>query len=218
MALLNCTRYPRLTCTSPLSSVQGTRKVTMRSGSTSRSMIFARSNSGCALYTSSMEESTSRTACKYSFSPGCFSSKERSISSVFMVKVVCMVSAGASLPGGCNVTKKARKSVRPPPLKDCKSFLAETHCVFASDRLRLGSASRKSAAFTDCVALALHYLWIRQAAARHRNPQKRGFCKCVALALHYLCTRQGRNGNDFSIKTTFSGCICQTYTQERRES
>ena len=38
-----------LPCTSPLSSTQGTRKVMMRSGSTSRSMSLARSNSGCWL-------------------------------------------------------------------------------------------------------------------------------------------------------------------------
>ncbi len=40
MALLNCTRKPRLTCTCPLSSIQGTRKMICRSGSTIRSKIL----------------------------------------------------------------------------------------------------------------------------------------------------------------------------------
>ncbi len=74
IALLNCTRYPRFTCTSPLSSTHGTRNVMIRSGSTMRSIIFAFSNSGCWLYTSLMEIRTSFTACKYSNSPGCFCS------------------------------------------------------------------------------------------------------------------------------------------------
>ena len=37
MALLNWTRKPRLTCTWCLSSIHGTRKMTVRSGSTTRS-------------------------------------------------------------------------------------------------------------------------------------------------------------------------------------
>ena len=85
IALLNCTRYPKLTCISPLSSTQGTRKVKIRSGSTNRSMILAFSNSGCWLYTSSIERRTSFTACKYSFSPGCFASSADKITSVFIV-------------------------------------------------------------------------------------------------------------------------------------
>ena len=62
IALLNCTRYPRFVCTSPLSSTHVTRNVMMRSGSTIRSTILAFSNSGCWLYTSSIDSNTSRTA------------------------------------------------------------------------------------------------------------------------------------------------------------
>ena len=57
----------------------------IRSGSTNRSMILAFSNSGCWLYTSSIERRTSFTACKYSFSPGCFASSADKITSVFIV-------------------------------------------------------------------------------------------------------------------------------------
>ena len=39
IALLNCTRYPLLTCTTPLSSIHGTRKEIILSGSTRRSRI-----------------------------------------------------------------------------------------------------------------------------------------------------------------------------------
>ena len=74
IAELNCTRYPMFTCTSPLSSTHGTRNVSTRSGSTIRSIILAFSNSGCWLYTSFTERSTSLTACRYSSSPGCFCS------------------------------------------------------------------------------------------------------------------------------------------------
>ena len=72
IAELNCTRYPRLVCTSPSSSIHVTRKVKIRSGSTMRSTILACSNSGCWLYTSSIDSRTSCTACRYSASPGCF--------------------------------------------------------------------------------------------------------------------------------------------------
>src|SRR5690554_1427875 len=63
------------TCTCPLSSVHGTRKINTRSGSTIRSTMAAFSNSGCMLYTSSIEVSTSLTACKNSCSPGCLISR-----------------------------------------------------------------------------------------------------------------------------------------------
>ena len=41
IAELNCTRKPRFTCTWPLSSTHGTRKIMVRSGSTMRSKILA---------------------------------------------------------------------------------------------------------------------------------------------------------------------------------
>ena len=62
MALLNCTRKPRLTCTLPLSSTQGTRNMTTRSGSTMRSRREACSYSGWASMTGSRDWSTSVTA------------------------------------------------------------------------------------------------------------------------------------------------------------
>ena len=47
IALLNCTRKPRFTCTFPLSSTQGTANWMNRSGSTKRSMMPFFSYSGC---------------------------------------------------------------------------------------------------------------------------------------------------------------------------
>ena len=62
MALLNSTRKPRLTCTSPLSSTHGTRNIITRSGSTKRSRIFATRYSGCLSKTGTTDSATSLTA------------------------------------------------------------------------------------------------------------------------------------------------------------
>lgn len=50
-AWLNCTRKPRFTCVSPLSSAQGTLKMIVRSGSNKRSSMLTYLEHGTSLFT-----------------------------------------------------------------------------------------------------------------------------------------------------------------------
>jgi hypothetical protein len=65
-----CTRYPRFTRTLPVSSSHGTRKLTTRSGSTSRSRSALSAYSGVSARSGRSESRTSRTACWNSLSCG----------------------------------------------------------------------------------------------------------------------------------------------------
>ena len=66
MAELNCTRKPRLTCTLPASSTQGTRNWMTRSGSTIRWRMPAFCRSGRFSTTGWRDSSTSPTAWRNS--------------------------------------------------------------------------------------------------------------------------------------------------------
>src|SRR5690554_1882439 len=130
MAPLNCTRYPMFTCTWPLSSVHGTRKVKTRSGSTIRSTIAAFSNSGCWLYTSSIDTSTSFTACKNSDSPGCLISR-RVITSFTFIRLIyfhVIVSGYSNYILALNDLNESSnfriiKSTNQPPFVSCRNGL-----------------------------------------------------------------------------------------------
>ena len=62
MALFISMRKPRLICICPWSSIQGTRNITTRSGSTIRSRTRASRYAGLASTTGYTEARTSRTA------------------------------------------------------------------------------------------------------------------------------------------------------------
>src|SRR5690606_34301109 len=68
-ALLNWMRKPRFTCTTPWSSIHGTRKMICRSGSQMRSMSLSSRYSGCFATKGPREARTSSTACRKSRSP-----------------------------------------------------------------------------------------------------------------------------------------------------
>ena len=88
IALLNCTRYPVLTCTWPLSSTHGTRNLICLSGSTSLSRRASLRNfSSFASITTRRDSSTSFTAWWNSGSAGFFFTTKSITSSTYDILI-----------------------------------------------------------------------------------------------------------------------------------
>src|SRR3546814_679444 len=98
---------------SPWSSCHGTRKMTWRSGSQMRSMIFCSASSGCLAITGPSDSSTSRTAWWNSTSPGLrFTTSANTPSSFSSITAAC------SSPWGPRQGKESNPSGSNPPLRD----------------------------------------------------------------------------------------------------
>ena len=108
MALLPCTRKPRLTRTLPASSTHGTRNVTTRSCSTNSSSTPFSISSGRASTTGSMDSSTLRTVIRNwaSFGLRCSTRFIRSIRYAFFRAIICFSSQCA--PGDLHPCKRRK--------------------------------------------------------------------------------------------------------------
>src|SRR5699024_9331363 len=110
-------RYPRLTCTSPASSTQGTRKMIWRSGSHSRISTPLAAYSGCLPWRTSRDSNTSLTAWWNSGSPG-FRRRTWSKVSWSVESSIAVLSVARAGPGVAEVLGSRRHGDPRPPASE----------------------------------------------------------------------------------------------------